>query len=322
MWRYAEAFETAAQQLINQTLVAGRVPGHRRQALAVPTPHRHPQRRAPRASATAATPRLRGLFTDADTQHADPRHPLGRAAGHHRVPRPPRPRQGRRRPRRPGAHLTRARRAQAARLRPARNALTRDDDERYASCQRSCRDVDSYLRHNLMLVRTGRRDRAPGIRKCTDCPNTASRPLWSALVCDCRTPHRAARLRTRSSSRRLRHRRRRHRRPSPSSRRVTCSTIGAYRLPTATRLASRSRLPASTDGHPDYLAAAWTAPCVAARLHRPPLLRSTPLWDVCGLLRYRHHTGCDRQRRIAPPSPPSRPPATTTARRYPMPSGR
>lgn len=30
-------------------------------------------------------------------------------------------------------------------------------------------DVDSYLRHNLMLVQTGRRSRAPGVRRCADC---------------------------------------------------------------------------------------------------------------------------------------------------------
>jgi hypothetical protein len=28
---------------------------------------------------------------------------------------------------------------------------------------------DDYLRHNLMLVRTGRKSRAPGIRRCPDC---------------------------------------------------------------------------------------------------------------------------------------------------------
>ncbi len=30
-------------------------------------------------------------------------------------------------------------------------------------------DTASYLRHNLMLVQTGQRDRAPGIRRCADC---------------------------------------------------------------------------------------------------------------------------------------------------------
>ena len=35
--------------------------------------------------------------------------------------------------------------------------------------QPDVRDADGYLAHNLMLVRTGLRSRAAGIRRCTDC---------------------------------------------------------------------------------------------------------------------------------------------------------
>lgn len=51
-------------------------------------------------------------------------------------------------------------------------------------------DVDSYLRHNLMLVRTGRRDRAPGIRKCADCAEHFIDDNTGLAWCrDCRTGH-------------------------------------------------------------------------------------------------------------------------------------
>ncbi len=51
-------------------------------------------------------------------------------------------------------------------------------------------DVDSYLRHNLMLVRTGRRDRAPGIRKCADCHEHFIDDHTGLAWCrDCRTTH-------------------------------------------------------------------------------------------------------------------------------------
>ena len=130
VWRYAEAFETEAQQLINQTLVLDEFQAIVDQLW--PTdPTDIPSPRAAgirdRRNTYPARPLLRGGHP---ARH--PGDPLGRAAGHHRVPRPPHPRQGRRRPGRPGAHLTRARRAQAARLRPARHPLTdrADDDER------------------------------------------------------------------------------------------------------------------------------------------------------------------------------------------------
>ena len=51
-------------------------------------------------------------------------------------------------------------------------------------------DVDSYLRHNLMLVRTGRRDRAPGIRKCADCTEHFIDDHTGLSWCrTCRTDH-------------------------------------------------------------------------------------------------------------------------------------
>ena len=52
-------------------------------------------------------------------------------------------------------------------------------------------DVDSYLRHNLMLVQTGRRDRAPGIRRCTDCHEPWIDDHTGLSWCrTCRTTHR------------------------------------------------------------------------------------------------------------------------------------
>ena len=97
MCRYCEHFETAAQTLINQTLDLDEFQAIIDQALAHdPTDTTVGARAAGIRDRRNTT--LRDLFTDADTQHRDPRHPLGRAAGHHRIPRPPHPRQGRRRP--------------------------------------------------------------------------------------------------------------------------------------------------------------------------------------------------------------------------------
>ena len=99
--RYCEDFETAAQTLINQTLDLDEFQAIVDQVWP-PDPSDTPGPRAAGIRDRRNTT-LRGLFTTADTQHVDPRHPLGRAAGHHRIPRPPHPRQGRRRPRAPGA---------------------------------------------------------------------------------------------------------------------------------------------------------------------------------------------------------------------------
>ena len=89
VWRYCDALRDRRPNPDQPDARPGRVPGHRRPALA----HRPHRPRRPRAAGIRdrRNTTLRHLFTDADTQHTDPRHPLGRAAGHHRVPRPPRP---------------------------------------------------------------------------------------------------------------------------------------------------------------------------------------------------------------------------------------
>lgn len=50
---------------------------------------------------------------------------------------------------------------------------------------------EEYLQHNLMLVRTGRKSRAPGIRRCPDCTEPFIDDHTGLSHCpDCRTDHR------------------------------------------------------------------------------------------------------------------------------------
>ena len=126
VWRYCEAFEHAAQTLINETLVLDefqQVIDDLWDVSDDPNDQLTPRAAGIRDRRNTT---LRGLFLDADTQHIGAGHPLGRPAGHHRVPRPLRPGQGRHRPRLPGAHLARAERAQAARLPTPHRRLTGD----------------------------------------------------------------------------------------------------------------------------------------------------------------------------------------------------
>jgi hypothetical protein len=76
VWRYAEEFETAAQHRIDQTQRPGRVPAAFVDQLWPPTPPTSPAP-APPGIRDRRNTTLRGLFTDADTQHADPRDPAG-----------------------------------------------------------------------------------------------------------------------------------------------------------------------------------------------------------------------------------------------------
>lgn len=51
--------------------------------------------------------------------------------------------------------------------------------------------TEDYLRHNLMLVQTGRKSRAPGIQRCTDCREPfINRGTGLSYCADCRTDHR------------------------------------------------------------------------------------------------------------------------------------
>lgn len=52
-------------------------------------------------------------------------------------------------------------------------------------------DPGGYLAHHLMLVRTGRKSRAPGIRKCPDCAEAFIADDTGIPHCPtCRTGHR------------------------------------------------------------------------------------------------------------------------------------
>ena len=56
--------------------------------------------------------------------------------------------------------------------------------------QPDVRDPDGYLAHQLMLVRTGRRSRAAGIRRCTDCHEPFIDDHTGLTWCPtCRTAH-------------------------------------------------------------------------------------------------------------------------------------
>jgi len=49
---------------------------------------------------------------------------------------------------------------------------------------------DDYLRHQLMLVRTGRKTRAPGIRRCPDCKEPHIADQTGIAYCpECRVNH-------------------------------------------------------------------------------------------------------------------------------------
>jgi predicted RNA-binding Zn-ribbon protein involved in translation (DUF1610 family) len=51
-------------------------------------------------------------------------------------------------------------------------------------------DADGYLVHNLMLVQTGRKSRAAGIRKCSDCDRAWIDDHAGLTQCpECRTEH-------------------------------------------------------------------------------------------------------------------------------------
>ena len=86
VFRYCEHFEAAAQSLINQTLELDEF----QQIIdkVWPTPATPPSAPGPPASGTAATPAA-GPVHHRRHSDRDSRHPLGRAAGHHRIPRPP-----------------------------------------------------------------------------------------------------------------------------------------------------------------------------------------------------------------------------------------